>query len=230
MSGIISPCHRQIFRDVSKFVLRSRGQRCIPLGAGCCGCSPRKEKCRETQSYRGDRGCSAESRGGCCSGRLRRSGLRSGQQLQGPARRGGEVSSSGPDDDGAWLQVGAAALKHCVASGCILEATLLLEHDQRAGDSCRWGPARSQGTDTITVELISTRRHAGRHQDHLSTSVHLVRPAPLRRGSEHSHAPTGCVDGNRYGDHPEAGRVVEVRHRNRSRSSSVITGTRLRNF
>ena len=39
----------------------------------------------------------------------------------------GEVSSSGPDDDGAWLQVGAGALKHCVASGCIPEATLLLE-------------------------------------------------------------------------------------------------------
>jgi hypothetical protein len=37
------------------------------------------------------------------------------------------VSSSGPDDDGAWLQVGAGALKHCVASGCVPEATLLLE-------------------------------------------------------------------------------------------------------
>jgi hypothetical protein len=34
------------------------------------------------------------------------------------------VSSSGPDDDGAWLQVGAGALKHSVASGCIPEATL----------------------------------------------------------------------------------------------------------
>jgi hypothetical protein len=37
------------------------------------------------------------------------------------------MSSSGPDDNHAWLQVGAAALKHCVASGCIPEATLLLE-------------------------------------------------------------------------------------------------------
>jgi hypothetical protein len=37
------------------------------------------------------------------------------------------VSSSGPDGQRAWLQVGAGALKHCVASGCISEATLLLE-------------------------------------------------------------------------------------------------------
>jgi hypothetical protein len=37
------------------------------------------------------------------------------------------VSSSGPDGDRAWLQVGAGALKHYVASGCIPEATLLLE-------------------------------------------------------------------------------------------------------
>jgi hypothetical protein len=58
---------------------------------------------------------------------LRRSGLRSGQQLEGPERRRGEVSSSGPDDDRARLQVEAGALKHCVASGCITEATLLLE-------------------------------------------------------------------------------------------------------
>jgi hypothetical protein len=35
------------------------------------------------------------------------------------------MPSSGPDDDGAWLQVGAAALKHCVASGTHPEATLL---------------------------------------------------------------------------------------------------------
>jgi hypothetical protein len=92
------------------------------------------------------------SLGVCCSGRLRRSGLRSGQQLQGPTT-GGEVSSSGPDDNGARLQVGAAALKHCVALGCIPEATLLLEHDQGAGNACRRGPARSQGADTITVDL-----------------------------------------------------------------------------
>ena len=37
------------------------------------------------------------------------------------------MSSSGPDDDRAWLQVGAGALKQCVASGSIPEATLLLE-------------------------------------------------------------------------------------------------------
>jgi hypothetical protein len=37
------------------------------------------------------------------------------------------VSSSGPDGHRAWLQVGAGALKHCVASGCIPEAILLLE-------------------------------------------------------------------------------------------------------
>ena len=34
------------------------------------------------------------------------------------------MPSSGPDDGHAWLQVGAAALKQCVASGCIPEATL----------------------------------------------------------------------------------------------------------
>ncbi len=94
--------------------------------AGCSGCSPGKEKCREAQNHRGDRGGSAKSRGGCSSG-LRRSGLRARQQLQGPERRGGEVSSSGPDGERAWLQVGAGALKHCVASGCLPEATLLLE-------------------------------------------------------------------------------------------------------
>ena len=37
------------------------------------------------------------------------------------------MSSSGPDGERAWLQVGAGALKHCVASGCLPEATLLLE-------------------------------------------------------------------------------------------------------
>jgi hypothetical protein len=37
------------------------------------------------------------------------------------------VSSSGPDGNRAWLQVGAGALKHCVALGCIPEATLLQE-------------------------------------------------------------------------------------------------------
>jgi hypothetical protein len=88
--------------------------------------SPRKEKCREAQNHRGDRGCSAESRGGCSSG-LRCSGLRARQQFQGTARRRGEVSSSGPDGERAWLQVGAGALKHCVASGMHLGATLLLE-------------------------------------------------------------------------------------------------------
>jgi hypothetical protein len=37
------------------------------------------------------------------------------------------VSSSGHDEDGVWLQVVAGALKHCVASGCIPKATLLLK-------------------------------------------------------------------------------------------------------
>ena len=37
------------------------------------------------------------------------------------------MSSSGPDGERAWLQVGAGALKHCVASGCLPEVTLLLE-------------------------------------------------------------------------------------------------------
>jgi hypothetical protein len=94
--------------------------------AGSGGCGPGKEKCREAQNHRCDRGCSAKSRGGCSSG-LRRSGLRARKQLKGPERRGGEVSSSRPDDDRAWLQVGAGALKHCVASGRIPEATHMLE-------------------------------------------------------------------------------------------------------
>jgi hypothetical protein len=37
------------------------------------------------------------------------------------------MSSSGPDDGRAGLQVAAGHLKHCVASGYIPEATLLLE-------------------------------------------------------------------------------------------------------
>jgi hypothetical protein len=43
---------------------------------------------------------------------------------------------------------------------------------------------------------------------------------------------SNCKLSDRYGDHPETGRVavVGVRHRNRSRSSSVITSTRLRNL
>ncbi len=40
-----------------------------------------------------------------------------GNSSKGPERRRGEVSSSGPDGERAWLQVGAGALKHCVASG-----------------------------------------------------------------------------------------------------------------
>ena len=37
------------------------------------------------------------------------------------------MPSSGPDDGHAWLQVGAAALKQCVALGCVPEATSFLE-------------------------------------------------------------------------------------------------------
>jgi hypothetical protein len=38
-----------------------------------------------------------------------------GNSSKGPNDRGGEVSSSGPDDDGAGLQVRVGALKHAPA-------------------------------------------------------------------------------------------------------------------
>jgi hypothetical protein len=43
------------------------------------------------------------------------------------------MPSSGPDDGHAWLQVGAAALKQCVALGCVPEATLLFRAAQTRG-------------------------------------------------------------------------------------------------
>ena len=46
-----------------------------------------------------------------------------GQGNSGP--QGRQMPSSGPDNGHAWLQVGAGALKHCVALGCVPEATLL---------------------------------------------------------------------------------------------------------
>jgi hypothetical protein len=64
------------------------------------------------------------------------------------------MSSSGPDDKHAWLQVGAAALKHCVASGCIPEATLLLEAIRRP-ERAPLASGQITGADTITVELVA---------------------------------------------------------------------------
>jgi hypothetical protein len=49
-----------------------------------------------------------------------------GNSSKGP-KDGGQLSSPGPDGEHAWLQLGARALKHCVASGCLPEATLLTE-------------------------------------------------------------------------------------------------------
>jgi hypothetical protein len=71
------------------------------------------------------------------------------------------VSSSGPDDKHAWLQVGAAALKHCVASGCSPEATLLLEAirgaRKRAVEYPRWEPINTSfrlGSGPVEHALI----------------------------------------------------------------------------
>jgi hypothetical protein len=76
------------------------------------------------------------------------------------------MPSSGPDHDRAWLQVGPAALKHCVASGCIPKATLLLEADRGrtffviSGVSCRRPPRRH---DVRPVRQPPRRRDPTRH-------------------------------------------------------------------
>src|SRR5215217_2940352 len=81
------------------------------------------------------------------------------------------MPSSGPDDGHAWLQVGAAAPKQCVALGCVLEATLLLEAAQTSG------PARGEFLHIFDFLLSPLRRVQPADAQHARRSLYLWGPS-----------------------------------------------------
>jgi hypothetical protein len=92
------------------------------------------------------------------------------------------VSSSGPDGERAWLQVGAGALKHCVASGCLPEATLLLEAIMARRSPIEY-PSQLQVNTSLPLAVITLSA--------IETGLFRSRPSSCNRLMDSRRQPGG---------------------------------------
>ena len=138
------------------------------------------------------------------------------------------MSSSGPDGNRAWLQVGAGALKHCVASGCLPEATLLLEAIMARRSPMEY-PSQLQVNTSLPLAVITLSGNRDRSRpsscNRLMTRGNnraVSHPGPakhLPRRPPHHDAPGRPA--NRQRDEPAP---VDSHPRGRSELQKVVTG------